>query len=201
MKTPKLYINNLKNGNITDEMISDVLYSYSKRAKNCRDKLREYRNYRGYKSIYHFDNYEKYENKMAEFYKKKNDILSLYNKNLICIHKQDKQDKIRIYDYEPEYKNLKQEDIIWENCYFDYDKNREIWFADILNLEKSYLYFYYYEFPNHSFHNPINEIPENNNIQIIEIDDLITEGEDINDLLSCQFCDKVYKFLFPNLNN
>ena len=34
MQTPKQYKENLKQGVINESMLSDVLYSYSKRAKN-----------------------------------------------------------------------------------------------------------------------------------------------------------------------
>ena len=38
MKTPKEYTQNLKNGIITAEMLSDCIFSCNKRAKNWRDK-------------------------------------------------------------------------------------------------------------------------------------------------------------------
>lgn len=43
MRTPKEYSENLKNGIITAEMLEACLFSVNKRAKNCRDKIREYR--------------------------------------------------------------------------------------------------------------------------------------------------------------
>ena len=43
MKTPKEYQDNLKKRIITEEMFTDCLYSVNKRAKNYRDKAREYK--------------------------------------------------------------------------------------------------------------------------------------------------------------
>ena len=42
MQTPKEYIKNLNNKIITDEMLSDALFSVNKRAKNWRDKKNQY---------------------------------------------------------------------------------------------------------------------------------------------------------------
>ena len=54
MRTPAAYNNNLKNHIITMQMLVDCLYSSSKRAKNWRDKQREYRERRSY----HYDKYD-----------------------------------------------------------------------------------------------------------------------------------------------
>lgn len=45
MKTPKIYQENLKNKIVTKQMLIDALYSVNKRAKNYRDKNREYYGY------------------------------------------------------------------------------------------------------------------------------------------------------------
>lgn len=54
-----------------------------------------------------------------------------------------------------------------------------------------------FEYPKHSFHNPIEkeDLEKYNNLNICVIEKLETYGEDINELLSLQFCDKVYNFL------
>lgn len=57
MRTPKEYTENLKNNIITESMLLDCLYSANKRAKNYRDKAREYRAY--YRSNrYAYDNHD-----------------------------------------------------------------------------------------------------------------------------------------------
>ena len=71
MRTPKEYSDNLKKAIITDEMVSDVLYSYSKRAKNYRDKIREYRE-KERSSHYFYDCY----NNIEKFNEKKNILKS-----------------------------------------------------------------------------------------------------------------------------
>ena len=147
MKTPKEYIKNLKNGIITDEMISDVLFSYSKRAKNYRDNARELRSF--YKrNRYAYDEYDSIEKntfKKEVLYERKSDILKLYeDKFLKCIHIQDKEATRRIYDYEPEFKKVcNSNDVVWSNCYYDYEREEEVWFVDVLKKNKEYLYFWH----------------------------------------------------------
>ena len=84
MKTPREYIKNLKNNIITVDMLNDVLYSFNKRAKNCRDQKNRYRN--NYYTFTYFDNYSNYEEKEQLFYKKKQDILEKLVKPK-CLHK------------------------------------------------------------------------------------------------------------------
>lgn len=57
MRTPKEYTDNINCGIITKRMLSDCLFSVNKRAKNFRDKEREYHNY--YRSNrYAYDKYD-----------------------------------------------------------------------------------------------------------------------------------------------
>ena len=70
MRTPAAYNNNLKNHIITMQMLVDCLYSSNKRAKNWRDKQREYRERRSY----HYDKYDnegKAKEKKEEYYHQK----------------------------------------------------------------------------------------------------------------------------------
>ena len=204
MRTSKIYIDNLKNGVVTTSMLEDVLYSYNKRAKNWRDKEREYRNL-------WYDRYDN-ETKAAErkemLYDKKSDILSICSDYLICIHKLSRFRKIRIEDTEEEYygyseairryKKGEKSDVVYMNSYFDRDLGDVVTFINII-VEVSE-YYLYYEFPNYSFHSPINdkELLKYQNLEIIELDDLTTYGKNIKDLLSLQFCDKVWKHLMTN---
>lgn len=214
MKTPKEYLKNLKNEIITDDMISDVLFSYSKRAKNYRDNARELRRMlressrRRWFGFGWFDDHndiEKNEFRKQVLYDRKSDILNKFEERFLkCIHIQDKHATRRVYDYDREYNKIcESDDVVWSNCYFDNDECREVWFVDVLEEEKEYLYFLYYEFPNkRSFHSPITQAvaekyKKEKNLEVIELDDLTTFGEDVGILLSLQFCDKVYKFLFP----
>lgn len=89
MKTPKDYTSNLANKIITPPMLDDCLYSVNKRAKNCRDKVREYRNrlrWNCYPCLY--ENYliqkMRYEERMDEYYAMKDKLLALIQPT--CIH-------------------------------------------------------------------------------------------------------------------
>lgn len=133
-------------------------------------------------------------------YERKSDILDKTgDKFLKCIHKQDKGARRRIYDYESAYERFEDSDeIIWQNCYFDEDEGREVRFIDVPADPPEYLYFKYYEYPSHSYHTPIEkeeaeELSKSRNIEIIEIDDLVTFGEDTDILLSLDFVIKFIK--------
>ena len=73
MKTPKEYLINLKNSIITKQMLSNALYSVNKRAKNYRDKQRQFR-YVSRFTVY--DYAEMNRNKKQEMYKYKQKLLS-----------------------------------------------------------------------------------------------------------------------------
>ena len=83
MRTPKKYIENLDNGIITEEMLCDVLYSYNKRAKNWRDKKRQYKHSYSPNSLSWFNNALENEQK---YYSYKSEILNLLKPT--CIHEE-----------------------------------------------------------------------------------------------------------------
>ncbi len=212
MKTPKEYKLNLENGIVTANMLEDVIYSYNKRAKNYRDRARSYREKRQNNRYWYdmYGNEEQCEEKKEMFYDKKSDILLHSPKYLTTIHKISRLRRIRIEDTEDEYdhllseinafRNRKSSIVVYENEYFDYDSKRYISFVDV--YKKIYDYYLYYEFPRRSFHSPINKDEDGNvdlslykNLNIIELEKLTTYGKDVKDLLSLQFCDKVYQLL------
>jgi hypothetical protein len=84
MKTPKEYVKNLKNKTITQNMLCDCLFSVNKRAKNCRDKIREYKSYNYNYSYHKWDYIDDYESKRDTYYDMKNQFLSILTP--ICIH-------------------------------------------------------------------------------------------------------------------
>ena len=178
-------------------MLEDCLFSVNKRAKNWRDKAHEYKQ-KLKNSYYLYDRYnyvDRAHEKKDEYYHKKDILLSVLDP--VCIHKEkSRNNRIRIYDYQPEYKNIKEEDVVWKNCYYDYEDDIEVYFKDIENPVPSYIYYLYYVTPNRSFHTPINEDSEeffvsSKKLETIEIFDLETHGMDVGNLLSVQFCDKV----------
>lgn len=79
MRTPKEYTDNLKKKIITENMLLDCLYSVNKRAKNYRDKEREYRQYYR-RNRYAYDKYgniDRCQEMKEEYYSKKEKLLSI----------------------------------------------------------------------------------------------------------------------------
>lgn len=187
MKTPKEYTKNLNNHIITEDMFCDCLYSVNKRAKNFRDKAQSYRHNRYYSGYYQ-------EEDMDRYYGYKDQFLSLLIP--VCIHKQDVgYETRRVYDYEKDYHKTSNRNIVWQNCYYDRDEDREIWFYDYETKIKRYLYFLYYVVGDKSFHKPISS-PSGYDLPIKPIDDdFMTFGQDTKDLISPQFVLKVLDML------
>jgi len=83
MRTPKKYTENLENGIVTEQMLCDVLYSYNKRAKNWRDKKREYKKSYSSNSYVWINDARENEHK---YYGYKIEILNLLEPE--CIHEE-----------------------------------------------------------------------------------------------------------------
>lgn len=202
MRTPAEFTKKLKEHVVTTDMLLMCLYSSNKRAKNYRDKEREYRDYaRSMRSWnrYWYDKYgneEKARNKKEEYYSQKEILLSVLHPT--CIHKEKiGYEKIRIYDYQPEYRKMRKQ-FVWENCYFDHELDREVWFGDVEDKgNPRYHYYLFYDLDHtYTFHSPVTEtearkISSQKGLEIILIDHLQTEGHDINELVSNQFVKKV----------
>lgn len=193
MKTPAKYNKLLKENKITEEIIGEVLYSFNKRAKNFRDEKNKYR---GSYNVY--CNYEKNKEKEEEYYSKKEHLLKLFEP--IELHKDTKikNKRIRIYDYEMDYE-YEESQIINKGSYWDNEIKEYVDFVDIIKTEKIDLYFLYYKVGLYDFHQPVEYTDiKKYNLRIKELNDFVTEGKDINDLLSVQFCNKVYERLMDN---
>ena len=198
MRTPKIYNDLIKNKEITNKIIAECIYSVNKRAKNYRDKIEDYKQAGFYK--YKENNIENAKEQKEKYYSMKEDLLLNFRPKLI--HKQYAGEKQqRVYSYQKNYEKLyneKRNDIVWENSYYDYDRNKEVEFFDYSLGEKKYLYFLYYEIGEYSFHTPITEerVEKNTQLEIKEIDENFqTHGADIVDLLSTQFVQKVIDLL------
>ena len=198
MRTPKIYNDLIKNKEITNKIIAECIYSVNKRAKNYRDKMEDYKQAGFYK--YKENSIENAKEQKEKFYSMKEDLLLNFSPKLI--HKQYAGEKRqRVYSYQKNYEKLyneKRNDIVWENSYYDYDRNKEVEFFDYSLGEKKYLYFLYYEIGEYSFHTPITEerVEKNTQLEIKEIDENFqTHGADIVDLLSTQFVQKVIDLL------
>ena len=198
MRTPKRYTDLIKNKKITNQIIAECIYSVNKRAKNYRDKIEDSNQAGFYK--YKEINNEKAKEQKERYYSMKEDLLLNFSPKLV--HKQYVGEKRqRVYSYQKNYEKLyneKRNDIVWENSYYDYDRNKEVDFFDYSLGEKKYSYFLYYEIGEYSFHTPITEerVEKNTQLEIKEIDENFqTHGADIVDLLSTQFVQKVIDLL------
>ena len=199
MRTPTTYTNYLKNNSITMQMLSDCLYSSNKRAKNWRDKEKEYRD-QGRYDRYWYDKYhgeERAREKKEEYYEQKEKMLSILKP--VCIHRElVGYERERIYDYEPDYDTYMGE-YVWENSYYDEEEDRRVYFGDIeLPDHPIYHYYLFYDIgSNHTFHTPI-QSTEEYDLEIKDIGHLETTGYEIADLLSNQFVKKVIDLITSN---
>lgn len=191
MRTPIEFQNNMKEHRITEEMLELSLYSVNKRAKNCRNQIRKYRHsYSQYASDY----IENYEEKMRTYYAQKEIMLSLLKPKCIHIVHRHHEYRNRIYEYDYEYKSIKDKDVIYENSYVDDMNGKVVHFKDVIEEDDEDEYYLFYETSHYSFHQPIDDIDEFSNLESYEID-LITDGRDIHELISHQFVKKIVELI------
>ena len=202
MRTPKKWSENIKKGIITDEMLESALFSVNKRAKNYRDKKREYSHYRYARYNYS----EQAEEKMNEMYDKKDKLLSLIPPVCIHVEYQNSHDTKRVEignSVEPYLRYIYSGEITHFGSYVRRNRHGG-WCDDWYDTE--YVYFFdhakqpfqkaYYLFRvlgDHSFHSPIDksDLENYNDLPVINIDSLITHGESVLELCSMQFVDKI----------
>ena len=202
MRTPAAYSNNLKNHIITMQMLLDCLYSSNKRAKNWRDKEREYRekfrNNRYYSDTY--DNEEKAREKKEEYYWQKE--IMLFVLKPVCIHREtlERSHRERFYDYEDEYWEYMDKELFSHmGEFWDKDKRDYVYFGDVI-VEDDPIYHYYLFYDvggDHTFHTPINEedVCLYDDLEVKDISQINTKGYNIVDLLSNQFVTKVINLI------
>jgi hypothetical protein len=185
--------NNLKKGLVTTEMLCMVLFSYNKRAKNMRDKEREYRENERLRRIYNHYYYDKYDNegkareKKEEYYKKKEELLKYLSPS--AIHHVIRERHRKVYDYEKEYTEIPDDNVIRQGSYYDRDEEDYVFFKVVPDkfIEK----YLFYEILDYSFHTPLHDDEIQYNIPVVELEDLDTFGKDIHELMSVQMCDKI----------
>lgn len=198
MKTPKNYVDNLKKNIITTDMVKDCAYSVNKRAKNCRDKIREYRAYsKEYRELYgysydKFHTIENYKATETEYYNLKEKLLSILSP--VCIHCEFAGFKrIKVKEYEADY-DVYAKSFVYEGSYYDYQTGNEVYFGEYEDKNvRLYRYYLFYQLGDHSFHLPIDEkdIEKHTNLQLVDIDTLHTKGKNTSDLISVPFVRKV----------
>ena len=202
MKTPKEYTDNLKNHIITMQMLVDSLYSSNKRAKNWRDKEREYREEsrcnRYWTNTY--NNEEKARDKKESYYHQKDIMLSVLKP--VCIHREtiERLHRERIYDYEDEYWEYEETgQFVHTGNYWDKELQEYVNFGDVYVNDDpvSHYYLFYDVGANHTFHTPISEedVCLYDDLQVKDIDQLYTTGNDVADLLSNQFVTKLINLI------
>jgi hypothetical protein len=184
METPQKYKENIEKGIITQEILAACLYSVNKRAKNCRDKEREYRSrYRHSR----YDTAETYRWKKEEYYRQKEIFLSLLEPD--CIHVEKQQRRLTIYEGDERFATFDQ---LYEVVYRS-NVGRKYYTVSI-PFDKYYLF---YDLGAYSFHTPIEEcdLSKYPDLDQVRIDGLHTHGKDILDLVSTQFVEKVLKLI------
>ena len=199
MKTPEEFKSNLKNEVVTDEMIANVCWSYYIRSINYNRRENDY-----IKECSFYNLRNKFTKRKDIFNMKLMGILDLYEKYLKSIIKQKIPKIEKIFDYDKKYYNINWNDVINTGYYYDNELHRFVEFIGVKKLSH-YNYYLHYEFPNdYNFYIPIDspdEYVKTYNLEIKNANKPILFGIDVNNLLTCQFCDKVYKLLFPSSND
>lgn len=196
MKTPKHFQKYIQNGIITEEMLELALNSVNKRAKNCRDKIREYKS----KGYYNHKDIETYELRKEEYYNEKDIMLKLLKPK--CLHKVCYgMKRERIYDYEDEFESIKHQNVIYHNQYYDEVEKRIVKFVDIYTDERNEIFYLYYETSHYAFHLPIDEYDVHVYLKkypLVDIQPFIVQADEIRDLVSAQFCKKLVALINSN---
>lgn len=193
MKTSKEITSNIKKRIITKSMVDEALYSVNKRAKNHRDNERYYR--RCCYNKYRERNIEREKEEKEKMYGYKEILLSILKPS--CIHKEPLYKKVRVNEDDRYFKKLwkkHKEDAIrvYRNNYYG---DGSIEFFEYLEKDEiiGYHYYLFYEMPNHTYHSPINEeqLLDYKDLEVKEIDRLVTAGDDIHGLMSVQAVRKI----------
>ena len=193
MKTSKEITSNIKKRIITKSMVDEALYSANKRAKNHRDNERYYRGccYNKYRER----NIEREKEEKEKMYGYKEILLSILKPS--CIHKEPLYKKVRVNEDDRYFKKLwkkHKEDAIrvYRNNYYG---DGSIEFFEYLEKDEiiGYHYYLFYEMPNHTYHSPINEeqLLDYKDLEVKEIDRLVTAGDDVHGLMSVQAVRKI----------
>lgn len=201
MKTNAKWINYLKMNVLTEEMLEAVIYSANKRAKNCRNKKREYYEKgksSSYRNDYAFKTVEKYKQDEKKYYNMKLTALTVLKP--LCIHQVNRENEsfeLEEY-YEGSDEFYKYTSIGYQQ---KYDKHIGDYYVEveIPVMEIKSEFYLLYETLSYSFHIPISSSEiEKYNLPVIIIDDLQTNGKDIGELVSVQFIKKALELIINN---
>lgn len=112
-----------------------------------------------------------------------------------CIHKELFKRKVRYYDYECNLEEIiRNHEVIKEGEYYDREQRNYVQFVDV--FENDSRYYLYYELGDYSFHTPIYDCEvDEYELEVKEINGLVTFGKNISDLISTQFVDKLLQLI------
>lgn len=191
MTPPKEYLKNLKNHTITEQMLSDCLFSVNNRALNSRDNEHKYIHY----IPDPYGNANKYRKKKQEYYSMKKVLLSILEP--AHIQKGEVLQRKRIYDYEEGYGEiLKSENYVNNSGFYDPDRKEHVEF--VVQMIPQTVYYLVYQVGNCSFRLPIqqSDVIRRPDLDVKDAGRIPPVYGDITvDMLSVQFVEKVLKLV------
>lgn len=203
MKTPKEYKEMINEGYITREILGNVIYSTIKREYNWKSKKKSYEKYNKDYYITAKEKEEEYKKMKEDFFlnikpsyiAKKVDFSEVVQR----YHSNPKYDKDSKYSFIKIAKNINNFKIKNINCFFDDNIQQYVDFVDVVVGKKvnCISYALNYNLGNHNFYKQINskDILDYRDLDIVECKEFETLEQD---MLSSQFCKKVYYSLMNN---
>lgn len=191
MKPPKEYLKNLKHHTITEQMLSDCLFSVNNRALNSRDSEYKYTHY----VLDPYGNANKYRKKKQEYYSMKRVLLSLLEP--AHIQKGEVLQRKRTYDYEEGYEEILESGNYVNNSGF-YDPDRKEHVEFVVQMIPETVYYLVYQVGNCSFRLPIqqSDVIRRPDLDVKDAGRIPPVYGDITvDMLSVQFVEKVLKLV------
>lgn len=191
MTPPKEYLKNLKNHTITEQMLSDCLFSVNNRALNSRDNEYKYTHY----VPDPYGNANKYRKKKLEYYSMKKVLLSILEPSLI--QRGEVLQRKRTYDYEDNYGEiLKSGNYINNSGFYDTDRKEHVEF--VVQMIPETVYYLTYTVSNRTFRVPLeeSEIEKYPDLEIVDVGRITPVYGDITaDMLSVQFVEKIVQLI------
>lgn len=202
MKPSKEYLKNLKNHTITEQMLSDCIYSINNRALNSRDNEYKYTHY----IPDTYGNANKYRKKKLEYYGMKKVLLSVLEPS--HIQKGEVLQRRRTYDYEDGYEDiLRSGNYVNNSGFYDPDRKEHVEF--VVQMIPQTVYYLTYTVSNRTFRVPLAEaeIEKYPDLEVVDVGRITPVYGDITaDMLSVQFVEKIvlliksrnYTLIFEN---
>ena len=191
MKPPKEYLKNLKHHTITEQMLSDCIFSINNRALNSRDNEYKYTHY----IPDTYGNVNKYRKKKLEYYGMKKTLLSVLEPNYI--QKGEVLQRRRTYDYEDGYEDiLKSGNYVNNSGFYDPDRKEHVEF--VVQMIPETVYYLVYTVGTRTFRVPLeeSEIKQHPDLEVIDVGRITPVYYDITaDMISVQFVEKIVQLI------